>query len=121
MGDSTPKTPKGLGASGRRVWRGTFAERPDGSRLELRPDEVPLLVELCRLADDVERLRDELDDAPLMIEGSKGQDVAHPLRAELHRTSTRMESIQKTLAIPDDAGSSSSWAGRSLARARWSA
>lgn len=121
---TAPRAPKGLKAAGRRLWKDTLGERPDGTAIELRPDEVPLLVEACRLTDDVERLRDELADAPLTIAGSRGQMVAHPLRAELHRTTTRLESLVKTLALPDDpdaaTGADPSWAGRNLARARWS-
>lgn len=117
---SIPRAPKGLRTAGRKVWRGVLSPRDDGAVLELRPDEVPLLVELCRLTDDVERLRDALDGAPLTVEGSKGQDVVHPLRAELHRTSARLEGIHKTLSLPDEDGKTSTHAGRALARARWS-
>lgn len=119
--EKAPRAPRGLGPAGRRAWHGTFAERPDGSRLELRPDELPLLAELARLTDDVERIRGELEGEPWTVKGSQGQEVAHPLRAELHRTTQRLESLQKTLAIPDDDGRSAAHAGRSLARARWSA
>lgn len=118
---TAPRAPRGLGSAGKRMWRGTFAERDDGARLELRPDELVLLVEACRLADDVETLRGELVGASLTVPGSQGQDVVNPLRSELHRTSTRLESILKTLALPDDEGRSVSQAGRSLAGARWSA
>jgi len=122
---SAPKAPKGLGAAGRRLWRDTLGDRADGSRLELRADEVALFAELCRLADDVERLRAELADAPLTVEGSMGQQVAHPLRAELHRTLATMDRLQRTLSLPDDPAASAlrdrSWAGRNLARQRWSA
>lgn len=118
---SAPKAPDGLETAGTAVWEGTFAERPDGTRRILRADELPLLAELARLSDDVEAIRAELADEPWTVEGSKGQQVGHPLRAELHRTTTRLESLQKTLGLPDEDGASSSWAGRSLARQRWGA
>lgn len=112
---SKPRRPSGLGSAGRRLWDGL------SETYEFRADELPLLAEMCHLADDMNRLRRELKDAPLTVAGSKGQQVAHPLRLELHRCSTRYESLAKTLAVPDpeSAGADSSWAGRNLARARW--
>lgn len=122
---TTPRAPRGLKAAGKRLWRDTLGEREDGSRLELRADELALFAELCRMADDVERIRGELDGASLTVPGSKGQDVAHPLRAELHRTVGSMDRLARTLALPDDVkadgSSSATWAGRNLARARWGA
>lgn len=117
---SVPRAPSGLGSAGRRLWQGTFAPRENGARLELRPDERVLLVEACRLADDVERIRKLLDGVPLMVPGSKGQPVTHPLRSELHRTVASLDRVLRTLALPDD-DAPASQAGRSLARARWSA
>lgn len=121
---SAPRAPKGLGSAGRRVWRDTVGEREDGSRLVLRPDELVLLEHFCRLADDADRLRGELADAPLTVTGSMGQPVQHPLRGELHRTLATMDRLQRTLALPDapdERSGGTSWAGRNLARARWSA
>ena len=114
------KAPKGLQAAGRRLWRALHELDAEGRTLEFRPDEVPLVTELCRLTDDVERIRAALGDE-LLAEGSKGQRVPHPLRVELHRTTQRAESIVKTLNIPDERSGSASWSGRRLARARWSA
>ena len=118
---ATPRCPKGLGPSGRRLWRSTLADRDDGSRLELRGDELVLLAEACRLVDDVERLREALADEPLTVKGSQGQDVAHPLRGELHRTIGTLDRVLRTLSLPDaaDTAADRSWAGRNLARARW--
>lgn len=121
---SAPRAPKGLGPAGRRVWRGTLGERDDGSQIELRADELPLLVELCRLADDVEKIRGVLADEPWTVPGSKGQPVPHPLRGELHRTLSSMDRLVRTLALPDDPAEDAGGAtvaGRNLARQRWSA
>lgn len=114
---TAPRAPNGLHAAGRRLWKDLWA------KYEFRPDERVLLEELCRLADDIRALRDELADAPLMVAGSKGQDVVHPLRTELHRTSTRLESLSKTLQLPDDPAANPalrrSHAARELANRRW--
>jgi hypothetical protein len=120
-----PAAPRGLGSAGKRLWRGVFRPQPDGSRLELRADEAALLVEACHLVDDVEAIRAELDGEPLTVAGSMGQQVAHPLRAELHRTVGTLDRLLRTLSLPDGQGgatsaSSASWAGRSLVRHRWS-
>ena len=96
-----------------------FAERGDGAVLEFEPLELPQLVEFCRLTDDVERIRDELK-GELLAAGSKGQRVPHPLRVELHRTIATRLAVAKALNLPDE-GSAASWAGRNLARQRWSA
>lgn len=72
-----PKTPHGLAASGRRLWRAVVAE------YDLRADELLLLDKACRSADDVARLEAALADAPLLTEGSAGQTRANPLLAEL--------------------------------------
>jgi hypothetical protein len=118
-----PAPPKGLGPAGKRLWRGTFRAQPDGSRLELRADEMVLLAEACRLADDAEAIRGELDGEPWVVAGSKNQDVTHPLRGELHRTVGSLDRLLRTLSLPDEegAGTSASWAGRNLVRHRWSA
>jgi hypothetical protein len=122
--ETAPRSPKGLGPGGRRLWRETFRARPDGSRLQLRPDEATLLVEACHLVDHLDRLRAVLEDAPLTVKGSAGQPVGDPVRAEYHRAIGSLDRLVRTLALPDSdaAGASSpSWAGRNLARARWSA
>jgi hypothetical protein len=116
-----PEMPSGLAEAGARLWSGTFAVQPDGSRLELRADELVLLAEACRLVDDVEAIRGELADQDLTAAGSMGQPVAHPLRSELHRTVGTLDRLLRTLALPDDPAVSASWAGRNLARQRWGA
>jgi hypothetical protein len=81
------------------------------------------MVEACHLVDHLDRLRAVLEGAPLTVKGSAGQPVGDPVRAEYHRALASLDRVCRTLAIPDaEAGASSpSWAGRSLARARWSA
>jgi hypothetical protein len=114
------KAPKGLGPAGRRVWRALFTPREDGAVLEFRADELPQVIEFCRLSDDIEQIRAALKGA-LLAPGSKGQQVPHPLRVELHRTLASRLAIAKVLNLPDEAGGGGSWAGRNLARQRWSA
>jgi hypothetical protein len=118
MTEKAPRAPVGLAATGKRLWRDL------SEAYSFRPDERVLVVELCRLSDDLERLRRDLADEPATVTGSTGQMVVHPLRLELHRTSGRFESVVRTLGLPDETESAGSnnatWAGRNLARARWS-
>lgn len=109
-----PAAPDDLGAAGRRLWDGVH-QADAGLVLVFRADELALLAEACHLADDLEAIRGELRGRPLLTEGSKGQEVADPLRAELHRTSQRLESLLRSLRIPDEV----SGAGSELARRRW--
>lgn len=110
------------GPAGRELYDGLTAVQDDGRRLIFTAAELVLVSELCRLADDIEAIRQVLEGRDWLIPGSKGQEVVDPLRGELHRTSTRFEQIVKTLSIPDDVPEelSPAWAGRKLARARWS-
>ena len=119
-----PKAPAGLGAAGRKLWRESLRPRADGSQLHLRPDELLLLEQACRLADDLAALRERLEGEPLTVPGSKGQSVAHPLRAEIHRSLASLDRILRTLALPDAPGravdgTEKSDMARQLARQRW--
>jgi hypothetical protein len=116
MEPTEPTKPEGLGLVGSELWAATVRA------YDLRADENTLLAELCHLADDVDRLRRELEGQPLTVVGSRGQPTINPLRLELHRTTTRLESLAKTLALPDLADTANrnrTLAGRALARQRW--
>ena len=70
-----PRTPTGLGVSGRDLWSeiaGTY---------DLRPDERRLLEDACREADLIDRLESEINDPDheMVVKGSMGQPVSSPL------------------------------------------
>jgi hypothetical protein len=52
------------------------------SALRLDDARLERLQVVCQLADDFERMRDELAKSPATVSGSMGQPVAHPLLAE---------------------------------------
>lgn len=94
--------PRGLGASGRRLWRSVT----DG--FDLGPDEMEVLREACRCADELQRLRDAVAEAPLTTTGSAGQLVAHPLLEQVRRHRDLLGKLMERLALPagdEDAGS----------------
>jgi hypothetical protein len=67
------KRPRGLGSTGRRLWQTlTTAWALDEERQER-------LRNLCRLADELARLREALAEAPTLTPGSMGQLKLNPL------------------------------------------
>ncbi|MEX2623377.1 MAG: hypothetical protein WD651_06595 [Acidimicrobiia bacterium] len=108
-----------FGPAGRDLWDALHGlESNTGAKLRWRPDEGVLLREACHLADDLEVLRTMLAERPLLVPGSMGQMRVDPLRGELHRTSQRLESLLRSLQVPDQDVSVSA---RTLADRRWGA
>lgn len=115
MTDSTPihaqlKAPKGLAATGRRLWKSIAA------RYILRPDEVVLLETACKTADFIAQLDAELVGAPLTTKGSMGQEREHPLLSERRQQSAHLAALLKQLKLPDTSGQTG--ADRRTAQAR---
>jgi hypothetical protein len=93
-----PRVPRGLGKAGRALWVGV------ASRYSLRyGDELPLLEQAARVADLIEVLRTEQADSSLTTRGSMGQLVAAPLLGELRQARAQLQSLLKTLGLPDEA------------------
>jgi hypothetical protein len=106
-----------FGPAGSALWDALHGlESESGATLVWRPDEGVLLEEACHLADDLAALRAMLAERPLLVPGSMGQLRVDPVRAELHRTSQRLESIFRTLRVPD---ADVSLSARDLAERRW--
>ncbi len=119
-----PRTPANLGADGRRLFRAVVDE------FDLRADELLLLVEAARTADDCARLDAAVASGPLLVTGSTGQDVANPLLRESRQSRALLGSLLRQLGLPDTAedadrdhaaGRPSSASDRAIAaaRARW--
>lgn len=108
--------PARLAAKGQELWDQV------AGHYQLRPDELRTLEDACREADLVERLEAELQDAPLMVKGSMGQMVASPLVSELRQHRATLNTLLKSLKLPDEApnASATSTSARAAARARWS-
>lgn len=119
-----PEPPEGLGERGSALWSAVV------ERCVLAAEELQLLTEACRTADDAERLAEALEGEPATVPGSAGQPVAHPLGSELRATRQLLARLLAQLDLPaeldGDDGDGSPWDGlsasqraRKAARARW--
>lgn len=68
----------GLGAAGRGLWDAVHSCRAVGAEHEL------LLLNACRIADNLERISEELASSGLRSRNSRGDEIANPLLVE-HR------------------------------------
>ncbi|MEV7983339.1 hypothetical protein [Streptomyces sp. NPDC086519] len=75
--NTPPPAPEGLGERGLRLWTDTLAD------LEMDPDELLLLEEACRLADELDEMGVLLANSAMLSKGSRGQPVANPLIREI--------------------------------------
>lgn len=101
------------------------------SRWVLRPDELDVLADVCRVSDRIADLEDSLSFG-VMTQGSMGQPVLHPAVAEIRQQQALKASLWRSLRLPDDVESgqredepSPGAAGRSAsarkaAQSRWS-
>ncbi len=90
---TTPKTPPGLDAPGRKLWQAVAAE------FEMSEHEAAMLEEACRTRDLLGRLRAELDASPVMLESSQGMRL-HPAVAELRQQRLALARLLATLGVP---------------------
>ena len=111
-----PRPPAGLSAPGRQLWRqiaGAF---------ELEPDEVELLRQACRCADEAEDLRAALAAAGPTVTGSTGQVRPNPLYAQLRAHRETLARLLRGLDLPDGKAAAPSAASRRASDAasrRW--
>jgi hypothetical protein len=104
--------PKGLGLTGKRLWRDI------SGKYELRPDELRLLETSCKTADLIDRLEAAMDGQPAMVPGSRGQEIAHPLLAEIRMQRIAFSALLRSLKLPDE-GSGGRNQQRDAATSRW--
>lgn len=72
------RSPAGLQAAGKRLWRTVTAEFD----LEAEPHKLQILAQACRVTDVIADLDEAADEAPLTVKGSMGQQVISPFIAE---------------------------------------
>lgn len=85
--------PKGLKASGKRLWR-SVAEGFD-----LETHEELVLLQACRVADRLDDLADA--DVPLTTSNARGDQVTHPVIVEARQQSLALARLLTSLRIPD--------------------
>ncbi|MGW5210024.1 hypothetical protein ACWEQO_02080 [Streptomyces sp. NPDC004051] len=113
-----PPAPDGLGERGLKLWTDTLEE------LELDPDELLLLEEAARLADEIDRIAAALDAGELISRGSRGQPVANPLIREIRGHRLALSRLLRQLGATrpgEESGerSTPSERGRRAALSRW--
>ena len=118
---TTSRPPAGLAAAGKGLWRRVHESA------ELRHDEVRILLDACRTADEVDAMTKALAGESLVVTGSRGQSRAHPLIAEIRSHRLLLARLLGQLALPDDEGTDAaarrtaltSRQARAAAQARW--
>ncbi|MGI8954797.1 MAG: hypothetical protein ACR2FL_09550 [Nocardioidaceae bacterium] len=94
MTGTEPMPEDALQPRGRALWDDVLGTYDVG------PAEAVLVLELCRLADHIDRLQEATVTAPLTSPGSTGQAVAHPLLAELRAGRRQLVDLVAALHSP---------------------
>ena len=111
-----PRTPPGLGPSGRALWRKLTTE------YEFGPAEVPVLEAACRQVDALAALEAVVETEGVLTTGSKDQTVVHPAVTEARLGRLTVARLLAELAIPDESGrpeTAASRRARKAVRSRW--
>jgi len=114
-----PRPPRNLGERGQELWDSIIPT------YELKPDEMQILIDACREADLIERLGDALESGDLISRGSMGQEVPAPTLSEIRQHRALLNTLLKSLKLPETAASASrkrahvSEQARMAARTRW--
>jgi hypothetical protein len=90
-----PPAPKGLQATGRRLWRAILAD------YHLEVHELLTLTEACRVIDRLDRIAAEVEDAPLTVTNHRGDEVSNPLLCEARAQEIVYTRLIASLRLPD--------------------
>lgn len=110
------ETPDDLDTAGLKLWNEI------SSQWDFRPDETKILLEACRMTDEIESMSHALKSLPMIVEGAQGQQRVHPIFTELRAHRLALKQLLNSLGIAEADGDPSaikSAAGRRMARARW--
>jgi hypothetical protein len=86
--------PKGLLKAGRALWRDVQ------SQYILDPAEEAILLQMCRLSDELARISDELATQTATAKGSRNQPIINPLIQESRLTTLALAKLAKALDLP---------------------
>jgi hypothetical protein len=100
------RPPKGLASAGRALWRDV-----QGGYV-LDPAEEAILLQMCRLTDELGRLADELAAQNATVKGSRGQSIVNPLVSEIRLTSVALAKLAKALDLPQPKSATAARRGR---------
>lgn len=120
-GTTIPAPPEGLGEAGTELWTriNTTFDFTD------EPGKLAVLEQASRTVDQIEQLEDARAEAPLTAKGSAGQLVIHPLIQELRQQRGALNTLLKSLGLPESDEETAaraerrSRAGKAGAEARW--
>lgn len=116
------RAPAGLGNAGSRIWRSLTTD------VIFRSDELLLLEQAARTADQIAEYEEAVKSEPLTVRGSAGQLVAHPLRVEIRALRAALATFLGRLNVPEEAEENEETdkpmtrreSAKKAARARWS-
>lgn len=118
--------PEGLVKRGRKdgPGRALWKQIVTSGKYLLRPDELRILEDACRMYDRADDLQRQAADRPSTVRGSTGQPVINPLLAEERQCRLAAAQLLKQLKLPDELGESAGAGPRSVnarnaAQARW--
>lgn len=72
------RSPAGLQAEGRKLWKSITAEFD----LETEPHKLRILTDACRVVDQIAELEEAAAEGPLTVKGSMNQPVISPFISE---------------------------------------
>lgn len=119
---SIPASPEHLGEAGTDLWIRVNTEFD----MSQEPQKQAILEQSCRTVDQIALLEEAREQAPMTAKGSAGQLVIHPLIAEIRQQRGSLNTLMKSLGLPDsdedtlDRAARRSEAGKKAAKARWS-
>lgn len=121
-GSTIPAPPEGLADAGLELWErvNTTFDFSD------EPGKLAVLEQACRTVDQIEELEEARKSASLTTKGSMGQQVIHPFIQELRQQRGSLNSLMKSLGLPESDEEAAaraerrSKAGKAGAVGRWS-
>src|SRR4051794_21149607 len=116
------KPPKGLGASGRALWRSVGGDVPTDWGVDAR--DLAVLEAACRQADDVADLEAAVGRDGVIVEGAAGQRRLNGAVTELRQARLALGRLLGQVDLPDEQRRPVTEASRRAQRAanvRWSA
>lgn len=118
--EDTAPAPEGLGDEGLKLWTSIT----DSFDFTDEPAKLAILERAARTADQIAKLEEAKRDAPLTAKGSMGQLVVHPFIGEIRAQSSALNTLLKSLGLPEtdeeraEQASRRSQSARNAAKAR---
>lgn len=116
---TTPKTPAGLSATGRRLWASILADLP--AELELEARELVVLEAAARQSDVIASLERAVRRDGTMVKGASGQRRLNGAVAEIRQGRIALARLLGDLDLPAEQTpqTASSKRARKAAQTRW--